>query len=216
MFGIDRVTLFTQDEYLVLTNWFGTEPKPDETDVENALSRLGFDQSPGVVYSLEDAAVAHILLESVEARLPQWALVDCSEENKQPPVFGRQYRDPHGKPLRKVSLVPRNLFTINWADSGPGYSWPVQYRLVWVPLFEKWVVTASADSPDAFGYCDFALGYFGRGAPIEKSVSTIIKGDWQAQYTHYEQERWAYLFDFALIGQHTAEQWADEVWGKRS
>jgi len=43
------------------------------------------------------------------------------------------------------------LFQINWADSGPGLSWPADYNLVWVPSFARFVLTYSADSPDAFG-----------------------------------------------------------------
>ncbi len=127
-------------------------------------------------------------------------------------LFAREYRDPDGKPLRKVSLASRSLFTINWADSGPGYSWPVEYRLQWVPLYERWVVTASADSPDAYGYCDFALGSFGREERVEKSVGKIIKADWRAQFSKYGQQRWAYLFGVGLVSKKTAYKWADEVW----
>ena len=32
------------------------------------------------------------------------------------------------------------------------------YTLVWLPGFDRFVVTASADGTDAFGYSDFALG----------------------------------------------------------
>jgi hypothetical protein len=62
---------------------------------------------------------------------------------------------------RKVELSPRHLLTINWADSGPGFSWPVAYYAVYVPGFDRTVVTASGDSPETFGACDVAVGHFG-------------------------------------------------------
>ena len=211
---VPSVTLFTPVEHAVLARWFDVEPPPEasEIDPDTALAELGFIDKPGAIYTLFDAAAAHILLESVEGKLPQWAAV-ASPDAKEPRIlFAREYRDPDGKPLRKVSLASRSLFTINWADSGPGYSWPVEYRLQWVPLYERWVVTASADSPDAYGYCDFALGSFGRDEPLEKSVGDIIKGDWTAQRSKYGQQRWAYLFGVGLISKKTADKWADQVW----
>ena len=29
---------------------------------------------------------------------------------------------------RKIEVVPQYLLTNNWADSGPGFSWPVAYE----------------------------------------------------------------------------------------
>ena len=208
------VTLFSAAEHAVLAKWFNVEPLPEVAglDCDTALAELGFRERPSAIYTLESAATAHILLESAEGRLPQWALVDCSAKTAQPIIFARPYRDPVGKPLRKVSVASRSLFTINWADSGPGYSWPVEYRLVWVPFYERWVVTASADSTDAHGYCDFALGSFSRNEPTEETVGSIIKRDWSSQLSEYGQERWAYLFDNSMANKKLASRWADEVW----
>jgi hypothetical protein len=66
------------------------------------------------------------------------------------------------KVRRQAALLASELFAIDWAVQGPGFSWPVYYHLVWVPIYERFVVTASADCPDAFGYADFALGHFAR------------------------------------------------------
>ena len=41
-------------------------------------------------------------------------------------VTERHFRDVSAIPHRKVAVLPpRHLLTINWAGSGPGYSWPV-------------------------------------------------------------------------------------------
>lgn len=81
-----------------------------------------------------------------------------------------------------------------------------------MPLYERWVVTASADSTDAFGYCDFALGSFNRDKPMDATVGEIIMGDWKTMSKECGQERWAYLFDNSMANKNLASRWADEVW----
>ena len=116
------IDLFTPDEDAILACWFGVDPPASAKaiDVAEAIERLGFGEEPGH-YSLLDAAVAFIVLERAEAYLPQWASVREDEGV----ILARKYRDRELVPERKVILQPRNLFTINWADSGPGFSWPV-------------------------------------------------------------------------------------------
>jgi len=70
------VDLFTSDEHAVLAEWFGAEPPSfsKDIDADEASNRLGFVERPGH-YQLIDPAVAFIVLENVEKRLPQWAVV---------------------------------------------------------------------------------------------------------------------------------------------
>ena len=153
-------------------------PKPSREQFapEEAIARLGFTDEPGYRTRL-DVAVAHIVLENVEERLPQWAAFVGEEF-----VHTRQYRDVTERPDRRILLQPRLLFEINWADSGPGFSWPVAYYVTWLPYCDRFVVTASADSPGALGYCDFALGSFGIETPIKEGSCAITRADWQAQH----------------------------------
>src|SRR5690349_11554261 len=127
------VDVFTQDEHAVLADWFRCPPacKLGKVTVDEALERLGFEREPDALYTSSQAAVASIVLESAETRLPQWAAV-----GEHGVLLARSYRDPEQKPLRKATLLPRRLFTINWASSGPGYSWPTEYRVSWVPLYD--------------------------------------------------------------------------------
>ena len=151
---------------------------------------------------------AYIVLENVEKRLPTWAGFVGDGEF----VLARPYRDLANEPDRRILLQPRLLFEINWADSGPGFSWPVAYYVTWLPYYDRFVVTASADSPDAFGYCDFALGSFGIETPIKEGSCAIIRADWEAQYDGWDQQRWAYLFRTGLISEAEANALADAVW----
>ena len=200
----NSIELFTPDEHAVLAQWFGV--KPPTINVDEAVARLGFTGQPGY-RTLIDVAVAFIVLENVEGRLPQWAAFRGDNL-----ILARKYRDREKSPDRTVLLQPRFLFDINWADSGPGFSWPVAYYVTWLPHCDRFVVTASADSPDAFGYCDFALGSFGHGTPICDGSSAIIRADWETQRDEFGQARWAYLFGTGLISEEEAYAMADEVW----
>jgi hypothetical protein len=203
------VELFTLDEHAVLAQWFAVEPSDEarQIDVKSAVERLGFKHKPGY-RSLLDVAVAFIVLEHAENRLPQWASVSDEAVS-----LARQYRDRETAPDRKVLLYPQLLFEINWAYSGPGFSWPVAYYVTWVPIYERFVVTASADSPDAFGYCDFALGAFGSDTPIKEGAQSIIRAEWQA-LRDMGLHRWADLFSAELISETEADELAEGVWAK--
>ena len=202
------VDLFTPDEHAVLADWFDRRPPAVAQDIlpDEAVSRLGFDKEPDL-YRRIDAAVAFIVLERAEQRLPQWSAIRDDKV-----ILARKHRDRTKVPNRKVLLQPRHLFTINWADSGPGYSWPTAYYVTWLPYYDRYIVTASADCPDAFGYCDFALGAFGIDTPIKEGARKIICADWSDQHTQGGQQRWAYLFSTELISKQEATAWAEKVW----
>jgi hypothetical protein len=121
-------------------------------------------------------------------------------------------RDGDAMPDRKVVIQPCHLLTVNWADSGPGFSWPVAYYVAWLPYYDRFVVTASADCSDGYGYCDFAIGSFGIETPPKEGARKVICGDWRNQKRAGEQQRWAYLFNSGLISQEEADAWAEEVW----
>jgi hypothetical protein len=185
------VDLFTPDEHAVLAQWLNTEPPEIAKDIEpgEAASRLGFNKHPHF-YLLEEAVVASIVLEQVEQRLPQWSAVSHDGTF----VLGRPLRDGNAIPDRKVVIQPRHLLTVNWADSGPGFSWPVAYYVAWLPYYDRFVVTASADCSDGYGYCDFAIGSFGIETPLKEGARRHICGDWHNQRRAGKQQRWAYLF----------------------
>ena len=157
------------------------------------------------VRSTVDWAVAAILLERIQDRLPQWASVS---EGKA--TLGRNLRDRAAD--RTVEITPTHLVTINWADSGPGFSWPEAYHVTYVPYYDEYIVTGSVDCTDVYGVTDFALGHFRPGEDIRKASAEIIRTEWQFLTDNYNQYRWAYLFDEALIGQDFADELADTIW----
>jgi hypothetical protein len=79
-------------------------------------------------------------------------------------------------------------------------------------MAHQFVVTASADCDDGFGYCDFAIGAFGRDTPIKAGARSVVCGDWKDQWRAWEQPRWAYLFSAGLISHDEADAWREKVW----
>jgi hypothetical protein len=148
-------------------------------------------------------AVARICLEAVQFRLPQWAAVSGGRV-----TLGRR----HPKRRTRRRLLSRSLLTINWADSGPGFSWPEEYRITCLPGYDTAIITASNDCPDVRGYCDVAIGWFEPTDDEMDGVGRCIT-DWWSSLKCDGQERWAYLFEPGEVGEARAEAWADEVWG---
>jgi hypothetical protein len=98
---------------------------------------------------------------------------------------------------------------INWADSGPGISWPEDYYATFVPGFERFVVTASMDGTDMWGVTDLAIGSFAGSVDLRAGVESVIFAWWSAQN---REEPWAYVWGEGLIDKETAQRWCDAVW----
>ena len=126
--------------------------------------------------------LVHRTSEQVERQLPGWSAITDDGEF----VTERHFRDVSAIPHRKVAVLPpRHLLTINWADSGPGYSWPVAYYVAWLPYYDRFVVTASADCPEGFGYCDVAIGSFGIETPLK-----ALSGSERKQHEIWATQLW--------------------------
>jgi hypothetical protein len=217
--------LFTRSEHHILSSWLGVYPNEAQEslgaafaparsryfpswEAEEAAKKLitGYGEGRSV-----DAAVATILLRSIERNLPNWGV--WSPETGT--LLARN--SPAHRDSRKLHLMPAHLFTINWASSGPGFSWPNQYNLTWVPLYEEYVVTVSADSPEGLaGYTDLALGSFKPGGDVEDYVCSIVVSDWDIQVKEWNQERWEYVVEPALISTETLKEWAGHVWNNEN
>ena len=221
--------LFYPSEHDVLSRYLGVEVKSpyyfkkfSEMIPYDAITRdESWDESKrGIVEhtnnwdsSSENSlanAVARIALQSIRDKLPQWGYYSPESGvhlNRNEPSSGQL-------PLRMKKWFSKELFTLNWADSGPGYSWPEAYYLTFIPIYDSYVVTASSDDASYHGYLDIAIGSTeeenGRPPDVRKEVANIIKSHWQAMAFN-GQGAWAYLFSDGAVGS-LAEKWRDEVW----
>jgi len=182
--------IYMPDEQALLEAWF--DGKSLTIAQEELLAEQGFDHECQP-YTRLDAWVGAFAVRDIQQRLPNCGI--CREDGV---LLTRPIQ--RNRRSKKVAGAVRFLFRINWADSGPGFSWPADYHLVWLPGFERWVLTYSADSPDAMGYCDFALGWVGP------------QDDWRAQFNGWEQSPWAYVWLAGLVSEEQAMAWRHEAW----
>ena len=107
-------------------------------------------------------AVARIALAPVRLSLPRWASVSEGE------VYHTRQNDLDSKlPQRGFRSQPVLALSLNWANSGPGFSWPLDYYVAWLPFYEEYVVTVSYDDPVVEGYLDLAIGTLPEKAKVE-------------------------------------------------
>lgn len=199
---------YTDIERAFLCDYFGIK-RPEHlvgVDVYQPV-RQGVYVKPGQYSSEYDLAnaVARLALARIQDELPAWAGV-----NDQGGYFSaRTYTRSE---LAAVSFHPQHLFTINWADSGPGFSWPEAYYLVWLPVFERYVVTASQDSPDCYGFEDIAIGWQFFDDDRVGVARDIILANWGSVHKPNNEDGWAYLFASGVVSESEAEEWREEIW----
>ena len=156
-----------------------------------------------------------MLLKSIRDDLPQWAVVQNGKV-----TLGRHHARTRSRWRR---YRPLYLLTINWADSGPGLSWPMAYYATTVSWAGEVIVTASADGPDTYGWADMAIGHFpaNNGHGALDGIRKVIVADWSAQAARGQRE-WVELFGRGEIPGALAMEWAeqvrwpkDDVWGRK-
>ena len=175
----------------------------DDEDAEGPIRLWRCVREDSPVSALANA-VARICLAGVQDRLPQWALIDSNGHE----LLGRQ---EFGHEPRLEALEPEPLLCINWADSAPGFSWPEEYRVTYVPGFDRYVVTASVDSPDAYGVTDFAIGFLGREVDYDAGCRQAVQTWWQGRQI-LGGSPWEYVFDEGQIDELTALRLRHAVW----
>jgi hypothetical protein len=162
-------------------------------------------QIPNLDYpSQTEIAVAQIVLQRIQGRLPQW----LTTNERGFPMAGRRASIRPTK-VDYLNLKPELLFSVNWADSAPGISWPEAYYVTHIPGLDQYIVTASRDSRDILGCTDHALGFFAASKPRLEASRAIVVRYWQKQFAC--GERWDRLFDEGLVSTALAERWAEGV-----
>jgi len=135
--------LFTAAEFRILDNYFAGSPGYEGLDTDLAET-VDQDTWPSV-----NTAVARILLERIQDRLPRW-MGRNSEAELVVSRAGRKARRD-----RRILMKPVYAGSREGFGGGPGMSWRIEYHTVWVPLFDRFVVTESSDDGE-----DFAIGHF--------------------------------------------------------
>ena len=194
---------FFPREHAILAEYFGqVEKLPEEAKLFDPYEIFSNDrtfdeEANGIICrsstetdDLQKAlanAVARIALSPIRSKLPKWASVSNSE------VYHTRQEDIEIKlPARGFRSQPILALTLNWADSGPGQSWPLDYYVTWIPHYDNYVVTVSYDDVVVEGYLDLAIGTLPERARVEVELKKVIQDHWKktAEYLHGWQECW--------------------------
>jgi len=154
-------------------------------------------------------AVARLVLEGIQGRLPQWGTGDG-----QGGIYLARSITP--KTPRKVDTFPQHLCTINWANSGPGFSWPEAYYVTYLPLYDKFVVTASQDSAELYGYEDLAIGHFEADIEVTDGSKQVLLDWWRHHGDNYRETPWEELFSTGLLDETEVYSLRDEIWPEKT
>ena len=138
----------------------------------------------------------------VQDLLPQFAVTKDDEVK-----FGRKIKELRELPERV--LLPIHLFSINWANTAPGLSWPETYYVTQLPEWGVHIVTASQDSDEIYGYEDFAIGWVDDKTSSLHGARKVLTDYWKNLRDEFGQERWEELLD---VSYGEPEEWANEVW----
>jgi hypothetical protein len=165
------------------------------------LPRLG----PSTSITPVQVAVARICLAAEQEDLLQWFA--CSEEGE---IIGRHsFTQRNGQAVQPLA---DRLLCINWADSGPGISWPEDYHLCFIPGFARYVVTLSVDTPDSYGVTEWALGNFGACDDPVDAASRIVTAWWGEDEAGEGRGPWVELMTESLVNEDRAEAMALYIW----
>jgi hypothetical protein len=154
-------------------------------------------------------AAARIALTTIQHKLPQCA----SYLPGKGLTFARTLKL---FPVRNINSQPLLLFQVQWPDSGPGFSWPESYHVTWIPYYDRFLVTASSDSKDLFGFEDLSLGSFAgsskKGADLAGIRKAVLRF-WN-HHVSYGFEPWEGLTASGAIKATTVLAWRSRVWPK--
>ena len=205
-------TLFTQIEHSIFAEFFGVHTPRGiikipplayaDSNEENGIVPLSDHHGEIGEHCLSNA-VARIILDGLQKMLPNFQYYE--NESK---VFSRKV---HSLRKSKLHLRPMHLLHINWAFSGPGIAWPEQYYLCYVPIYGRYVVTASHDSTDVFGYNDIVIGQFKHNIKSKDHHAADIIKSWWRKRANEGGERFVEIISEGLIKKNEADMWANEI-----
>ena len=198
--------MLNKEEKLIFDSYFNKLDFNFRDDYEKVLKKFNFN-SENLNIPFDDIAVAQILLRNIQSRLPNSGVVDEYGSVS----LTRNIDKKNKLSSSKIAFIPRLIFSINWANTGPGTSWPEQYRITYVPDYEEYIVTASSDSQDYYHGVsgDIALGI--SGDTIEDMRSVII-GHWNELKLEYEQLEFVEILQEGLVHNDEINKWKEEVW----
>lgn len=201
-------SLYTYVEILVISTWLArtkklrlrslTDATAEQRPLADALASLGLARE-AKRYDRLDAAVGQMLLRDMGCRLPRLR-------------YRRDCRDRSTEQHGPLYFAPQYLFTITWPSQKPGLRGPIAYHRTWMPVFDRYVVTASEPTDGPNGYCDFALGSFADVPDWPTLAGETIYQDWLTQFGFWWRKHRAEVSATGIIPFEFADELAERAW----
>ena len=197
--------MLNKEEKLIFDSYFNKLDFNFRDDYEKALKKFNFD-SNDLNIPFDSIAIAKVLLKNIQNRLPNSGIVD-----EYGFVSLTRKIEKNNLSLSKIAFIPRLIFSINWADTAPGMSWPEEYRITYVPDYDEYFITASSDSEDYYHGIsgDIVLGV---SRDDVEDIKSIITGHWNELKLEYEQLEFTNILQEGLINKDEINKWKKEVW----
>jgi len=194
-----------RDEEAIIDAYVNKKPVTDY--LNRVLGELGVKEHDDLRLPAIDVAAAKIIGQYAGGdELPNYLIFN---------VGGRVHytRETNEEARRSRRLFSLKVVSINWATSGPGFDWPDQYRVTWLPNQSCWVLTSALDCDDMWGITDLPLGRLACGkSEIAKKAARLILRHWKRLRDNFAQEAWESLRGEGLIDSGTAWDWRERVW----
>lgn len=198
----------TPEEHKSIERWIQAVRSREGIIGNTRLSETGEEFTTSGDLEL-DNAVAAIVLNTAQHRLPNYGVVDANGSV----ALGRS---PKPVGTRKIQLLPSLLFSVDWAATAPGLSWPESYFVTYVPSVDLRIVTASKDDSEIWGYEDLAIGFCRPIRTPDYGVKKIIQSWWKrASGDPAEAQPWESFWRAGLVDKARATGWRDEVFRER-
>ena len=127
-------------------------------------------------------------------------------------VAGGVSRGSRRRHQPQVRFLTSTLLGVRWNATAQAAAGSEVYRLAWLPLVDRWVVTASNDVAGRDGYKDRLLATVPHAAALMAHASEIVGRYWQTQRRENGVTRWATCTESGCLTATAVHALAQQVW----
>ncbi len=104
------------------------------------------------------------------------------------------------------------LFGVRWQATDKHAQGSEQYRLAWLPMVDRWVVTASHDHAAPDGYKDRLLASMPHDSEVPALACESVVRYWQTLRRECASQRWSTCTGSGRLEDAAVQELADRVW----
>jgi hypothetical protein len=166
----------------------------------------GTDDQRGDQPAAENALARMVLAEAATPLPMASRQFACADVAAGVPRSPRRGQPPHVRFLASV------LFGVCWKATDESAQVSEVYRLAWLPLVDRWVVTASRDVAGPGGTKDRLLATLCHDVNVAEHASACVARYWQTQRRDNILQRWTACSEVGRLAHAAVHVLADRIW----